>query len=92
MKFMNVAAKYLAQPMYVVGTSIGQNFFDLLLSNIQPIVLGAILIIGAVLAWKREITKLVGFAVIAIIAVLLVFNTAGVKDKLLEIGNGILGI
>ena len=89
---MNVAAKYMAKPMPILASSIGQNFYDLLLENIQPIVLGAILVIGAMLAYKREVTKLVGFAVIAIIAIVLVFNPVGAKDKLLEIGNTILGL
>lgn len=97
MKFMNVAAKYMADPMHVIASNIatvniGQNFFNLLVDNVQWIVLGAMVVFGAILAWKREFTKLVVFAFIAIIAVVLVFNTTGVKDLMLEIGNAVLGL
>ena len=41
--------------------------------------------------FKREFSKLIGFLIIAIIAVGLVFNAAGVKDILLELFNRIIG-
>ena len=40
----------------------------------------AIVVIGLYLGFKREFSKLIGFLIIAIIAVGLVFNAAGVKD------------
>ena len=40
---------------------------------------------------KREFSKLIGFLVIALIAVGLVFNAGGVKDVLLELFNRIIG-
>ena len=40
---------------------------------------------------KREFSKLIGFLVIALIAVGLVFNAAGVKDVLLQLFNKIIG-
>ncbi|HFH8294674.1 hypothetical protein [Streptococcus sp. 2022WUSS135] len=43
------------------------------------------------LGFKREFSKLIGFLIIAIIAVGLVFNAAGVKDILLELFNRIIG-
>ena len=45
----------------------------------------AIAIIGVYLGFKREFSKLIGFLVVALIAVGLVFNAAGVKDILLSL-------
>lgn len=72
--------------------SFGQNFYDWLLGNAQPLILAAIVIIAVYLGYKRELTKMIGFLVIAIIVVVMVYNTAGVKDLLLELGNKILGL
>ena len=47
--------------------------------------------IGIYLGFKREFSKLIGFLVIALIAVGLVFNAGGVKDVLLELFNRIIG-
>ena len=69
----------------------GQNFYDWLLGNAQPLILAAIVIIAIYLGYKRELTKMIGFLVIAIVVVVMVYNTAGVKDLLLELGNKILG-
>ena len=41
--------------------------------------------------FKREFSKLIGFLVVALIAVGLVFNAGGVKDVLLELFNKIIG-
>ena len=65
----------------------GQNLYNWFLSNAQSLVLLAIVVIGL----KREFSKLIGFLIIAIIAVGLVFNAAGVKDILLELFNRIIG-
>ncbi|CJE07895.1 Tn916 hypothetical protein [Streptococcus pneumoniae] len=62
----------------------GQNLYNWFLSNAQSLVLLAIVVIGLYLGFKREFSKLIGFLIIAIIAVGLVFNAAGVKDILLE--------
>ena len=51
----------------------------------------AIAVIGVHLGFKREFSKLIGFLVIALIAVGLVFNAAGVKDVLLQLFNKIIG-
>ncbi len=48
-------------------------------------------IIGIYLGFKREFSKLIGFLVVALIAVGLVFNAGGVKDVLLELFNKIIG-
>lgn len=69
----------------------GQNLYNWFLSNAQSLVLLAIVVIGLCLGFKREFSKLIGFLIIAIIAVGLVFNAAGVKDILLELFNRIIG-
>jgi multisubunit Na+/H+ antiporter MnhC subunit len=51
----------------------------------------AIVVIGLFLGFKREFSKLIGFLVIALIAVGLVFNASGVKDVLLNLFNRIVG-
>ena len=69
----------------------GQNLYNWFLSNAQSLVLLAIVVIGLYLGFKRELSKLIGFLIIAIIAVGLVFNAAGVKDILLQLFNRIIG-
>ncbi|HBH1883571.1 TPA: hypothetical protein ACOOVD_002207 [Streptococcus pneumoniae] len=69
----------------------GQNLYNWFLSNAQSLVLLAIVVIGLYLGFKCEFSKLIGFLIIAIIAVGLVFNAAGVKDILLELFNRIIG-
>ena len=68
----------------------GQNLYQWFLSNAQSLVLMA-LVIGIYLGFKREFSKLIGFLVVALIAVGLVFNAGGVKDVLLELFNKIIG-
>ena len=67
------------------------NLYNWFLSNAQSLVLMAIVVIGVYLGFKREFSKLIGFLVIALIAVGLVFNAAGVKDVLLQLFNKIIG-
>lgn len=69
----------------------GENLYTWFLSNAQSLVLVAIVVIGLYLAFKREFSKLIGFLIIASIAVGLVFNAAGVKDVLLNLFNKIVG-
>ena len=47
--------------------------------------------IGIYLGFKREFSKLIGFLVIALVAVGLVFNATVVKDVLLNLFNKIMG-
>ena len=47
--------------------------------------------IGIYLGFKREFSKLIGFLVVALVAVGLVFNASGVKDVLLQLFNKIIG-
>ena len=69
----------------------GQNLYQWLLSYAHSVVLMAIVAIGIYLGCKREFSKLIGFLVVALIAVGLVFNAGGVKDVLLELFNKIIG-
>ena len=57
----------------------GQNLYNWFLSNAQSLVLLAIVVIGLYLGFKREFSKLIGFLIIAIIAVGLVFNAGWSK-------------
>ena len=69
----------------------GQNLYNWFLSNAQSLVLLAIVVIGLYLGFKREFSKLIGFLVVSLVAVGLVFNADGVKDILLELFNKIIG-
>lgn len=69
----------------------GQNLYQWFLNNAQSLVLLSIVVIGLFLGFKREFSKLIGFLVIALIAVGLVFNAQGVKDVLLNLFNKVIG-
>lgn len=69
----------------------GRNLYTWFLNNAQSLVLMAIVVIGLYLGFKREFSKLIGFLIIALIAVGLVFNAAGVKDVLLNLFNRVVG-
>lgn len=68
----------------------GQNLYNWFLSNAQSLVLLAIVVIDCT-GFKREFSKLIGFLVVSLVAVGLVFNADGVKDILLELFNKIIG-
>lgn len=68
----------------------GQNVYDWFLENAQPLVLLGIAAIALYLLFKREFTKLLVVAVVAIIAVGFVFNTAGTKDAMLGVYNKVI--
>ena len=69
----------------------GQNLYNWFLSNAQSLVLMAIVVIGIYLGLKREFSKLIGFLVVALLAIGLVFNASDVKDVLLQLFNTIIG-
>lgn len=69
----------------------GQNLYAWFLSNAESLVLMAIVVIGVYLGFKREFSKLIGFLIVAAIAVGLVFNASGVKDVLLNVFNKVIG-
>lgn len=74
-----------------IKMNFGANLYQWFLSNAQSLVLMAIVIIGIYLGFKREFSKLIGFLIVALIAVGLVFNANGVKNVLLELFNKIIG-
>ena len=74
-----------------IQMNFGQNLHNWFLSNAQSLVLMAIVVIGIYLGFKREFSKLIGFLIIALVAVGLVFNASGVKDVLLNLFNRIIG-
>ena len=69
------------------GSWIKRKIYNWFLSNAQSLVLMAIVVIGIYLGFKREFSKLIGFLVVALVAVGLVFNASGVKDILLQLFN-----
>lgn len=68
----------------------GANLNTWLSSNLQELVLAAISIGAVVFIMKREMSKLLGFAIVAIIAVGLVYNTTGAKEVMLNLFNKIV--
>lgn len=69
----------------------GQNLYNLVMSNIQPIVLLAIAVIGLVLLAQHKAAGMVMLIVVAIFAVGLVFNPNGAKDAMLSVFNTVIG-
>ena len=69
----------------------GQNLYNLLMSNIQPIVLLAIAVIGLVLLVQHKAAGVVMLIIAAIFAVGLVFNPNGAKDAMLSVFNTVIG-
>lgn len=69
----------------------GQNLYNLVMSNIQPIVLLAIAVIGLVLLAQHKAAGMVMLIVAAIFAVGLVFNPNGAKDAMLSVFNTVIG-
>ena len=63
----------------------GQNLYNWFLSNAQSLVLMAIVVIGIYLGFKREFSKLIGFLVVALVAVVLMFFFLDMSDS--EIGE-----
>lgn len=70
----------------------GQNLWDYMSTNLQPVVLIGIVVIGVFLIFKKKFTELIGFVIVSIIAVGFVFGTEGVKGLFLDIFNKIFGI
>ncbi len=71
--------------------NLGANLNKLVMTNAQYLVLVALVVMGVYFGFKREFSKMIGFLIVAAVAVLFVFNTAGVKDVLLQVANTIIG-
>lgn len=65
----------------------GTNLFTWFQGNMEGVTYIGLIVIGLFLLFKREFSKLIGFAIIAIIAVTLIFDPAGVKDLFLNISD-----
>lgn len=92
MELMIEAVRCMGVLMCILTTNIGQNLYDLVIGNLQPVVWIGIAVIGMILLFKRKVTEMVVFVIVAAVAVVLVFNTGGVQTWLLEIANKVLGI
>ena len=69
----------------------GQNFVNLVMSNVKPILLPALAVAGLVLLVQHKTAGLVTLAFTALCAVGLVYNTEGAKDAILSVFNTIIG-
>lgn len=69
----------------------GTELYTWFSTQAQPLVWLALIFLGLNVIFKREITKLVGLLILALVVVLLVFNAAGVASVLLNLGNKIIG-
>lgn len=67
----------------------GQNILTWFLSNVQPLILLAIGVIGIVAMIERKVSKVVGLLLLGVVAVGFVYNTEGVKDMFLSLFNSI---
>lgn len=65
----------------------GQNILTWFLSNVRPLILLAIGVIGVVALIERKISKFVGLMLLGVVAVGFVYNTEGVKDMFLNLFN-----
>lgn len=63
----------------------GQNLYNLFLSNAQSLVLMAIVVIGIYLGFKREFSKLIGFLVVALVAVGLCIQCVRRKRRIVTV-------
>lgn len=70
----------------------GQNTLNWLLTQGQALVLVGCIIFAVFFAIKRETNKLVGFLIVAAIALFVVFNPYGFKDLLLMVTNKVFGV
>lgn len=69
----------------------GTNLYNWFLGNAQPIVLLGIVVAAVYFILQRKTTELILTAIVAIVAVGLVFNTSGAKDVMLAIFNRVIG-
>jgi hypothetical protein len=70
---------------------IGENIYNWLIGEARYIVMIGLAIFGLFFLFKRESSKLIGFILLAAVAILFVFNATGVIDFLLGVGNTALG-
>ena len=91
LNFLGAIIQFIKHKSDEDGSWIKRKIYNWFLSNAQRLVLMAIVVIGIYLGFKREFSKLIGFLVVVLVAVGLVFNASGVKDVLLQLFNKIIG-
>lgn len=69
----------------------GQNAYNWFTAQAQPLVIILLIIVGLVLLWQRKLAEGIGFCIVAVIAIGLVWNPYGAKDALLNVFNSIFG-
>lgn len=68
----------------------GQNVFDWLIGNLQPIVIIAVIVGVIICCAKREFTKLIAVVAVGVIAIGFTFNSSGTKNVLLNLYNQVI--
>lgn len=69
----------------------GQNLYNWFTAQAQPIVIVLLVVVGLIFLWQRKLAEGIGFLLVAILAIGLVFNPYGAKDALLNIFNTVIG-
>lgn len=63
----------------------GQNLYNWVIGNLQPIILLALAVSGVYFFAERKFSKIAGLVIVGIIAVGFVFATSDVKDIFLQL-------
>lgn len=71
--------------------NVGQNMLDWLTQQALPILMIGIVCFGIYLIFKRELSRIVGFAIVALLATGFVLNPHGIVNLFLSIYNKIIG-
>lgn len=69
----------------------GQNMYNWLIGNLQPVVLLALAVTGVTFFVERKFAKIAGLIIVGIIAVGFVFDASGVKDLFLQLFQSFFG-
>ena len=70
---------------------IGENIYNWIIGEARWIVMIGLAVFGVYFLFKRESSKLIGFILLAAVAILFILNGTGVIDFLLGLGNTALG-
>ena len=72
--------------------NIGSNLYDWFSAQSQMLVLVALIVMALYLGFKREFTKLIGWLILSVVIIVMIYDTGGFADKLLELGRKMLDI
>lgn len=90
---MNMMVCHVLATMNIVATStIGTNAYNWFMSIAQPAVFILVAVSGLILFAKKEVSKLVAWFIISVLACVMVINPQGFVNVLTGIGNAVLGI